>query len=421
MESLSAELICPICLDLYNDPVMLNCGHNFCQECINLALDIPNRSTDFKCPECNTVFLQRPAPLRNLKLRNIILHLQKASHNKLQRSLLDLNRKQEDTEKRLHGLNEQKSKIHESSQALEIVLNTFFTMIKKDIRRSQKIVLGEISRKKEHALVQVSKFMEELEIRKHELSRRIHKTQELLLGGGPLVTSLLEPEIEDRNLQSDSVAIFWDETPISLAFKRCLSGVVHMFSELIQRMPEPKTLDIVLDVKTACKDIHVSPDCRSASNISGHQGRPEGPERFTVCQILSTSSFSTQHYWKVDVSKAEEWIVGVAYHSMGRKTLSSDAYIGYNDKSWGLEYRQRLSALHNNTRQEVTVNSPVKLLGVYVNYESGLISFYQLSDQFRHLFSFSATFTERLHAAFCVFPNACITIRKGKPWAKKDR
>ncbi|XP_073409662.1 E3 ubiquitin-protein ligase TRIM62-like [Dendrobates tinctorius] len=419
MESLSAELVCPICLDLYDDPMMLSCGHNFCQECINLALDSPHGSTAFKCPECNAVFLQRPALQRNLKLRNIVQHLQKASHDKLQHSLLELNREQEDTEKRLHSLNEQKSKIQESSQALEIVLNTFFTMIEKDIRRSRKIVLGEISRKKEHALAQVSKFMEELELRKQELSRKVHETQERLLGGGALVTSQLEPEVEDRKLQSDSVAIFWDEAPISLTFKRGLSGVVHMFSELIKTMPEPKTLDVILDVKTACKDIQVSPDCRSASNIGAHQGHPEGPERFTVCQLLSTCNFSTQNYWKVDVSKAEEWIIGVAYHSMGRKALTSDAYIGYNNKSWSLECRQSLSALHNNVRQEVTVKSPVKLLGVYVNYESGLISFYQLNDQFRHLFSFSATFTERLHAAFCVFPNGSITIPKRKTRAKR--
>ncbi|KAM4024243.1 uncharacterized protein ACNLHF_025170 [Anomaloglossus baeobatrachus] len=186
MESLSEELLCPICLDIYTDPVMLNCGHNFCQECINRALDIRNGSTGFKCPECNMVFLQRPLLLLNLKLRNIIKHLQEASHKKLQSSLLGLKKEQDVTKKSLQNLNEQKNKIHESAQNLESVLNTFFTMIEKDIRRSRKTVLGAISRKKEHGLGQVYKIIKELEERKWELSRRIQKTQELLRMDRPI-------------------------------------------------------------------------------------------------------------------------------------------------------------------------------------------------------------------------------------------
>uniref|UniRef100_A0A4W3I5A8 RING-type domain-containing protein n=1 Tax=Callorhinchus milii TaxID=7868 RepID=A0A4W3I5A8_CALMI len=32
--ALRKELQCSVCLDLFQDPVILSCGHNFCQSCI---------------------------------------------------------------------------------------------------------------------------------------------------------------------------------------------------------------------------------------------------------------------------------------------------------------------------------------------------------------------------------------------------
>lgn len=39
-------------------------------------------------------------------------------------------------------------------------------------------------------------------------------------------------------------------------------------------------------------------------------------------------------------------------------------------------------------------------LGVYLDYEAGHLSFYELSDPIRHLHTFNATFTKPLHAVF---------------------
>ncbi|KAM3920315.1 nuclear factor 7, ovary-like [Leptodactylus fuscus] len=424
MESLGGELICCICLDIYNDPMMLSCGHNFCLQCIHRALAATNRSGHYTCPECKIQYDQYPVILRNLKLRNIIQGLQVNSQKKLQHSLSDLTREREATEQRIDNLNEQKSKIQETSDSLEKVINQFFTMIEEDIKKFQKAVLGEISRNKEHALGQVSRFIQELEMRKHELSKKIQETQEMLHVDDPTTVLQQGPGIVDRYHQSDSVTVYLDQTPISLTLKRCLSSLIHMLSEFIHSSPGLKPSDVFLDIKSACNYIRVSPDCRSASYVNVDQGYPEGPQRFNVCQVLSTCSFSAQHYWVVDVRKAKEWIVGVVYQTMDRKSLADEAYIGFNDKSWGLEYRQHhhcLSALHNKVRAEVAANSPIHLLGVYVNYQSGLISFYQLGDHMRHLYSFSAPFTEILYAAFCVFPDSRITIRKREPRYKAGR
>ncbi|XP_040924748.1 nuclear factor 7, ovary-like [Betta splendens] len=51
------QLLCPICLDLFNQPVSTPCGHNFCRDCINTYW----RSSDVShCPLCKQKFYQRP-------------------------------------------------------------------------------------------------------------------------------------------------------------------------------------------------------------------------------------------------------------------------------------------------------------------------------------------------------------------------
>ncbi|XP_077346517.1 E3 ubiquitin-protein ligase TRIM11-like [Lithobates pipiens] len=68
---LRAELDCSICLNIYTDPVMLECGHNFCRVCIDRAFDTQEGSGDYFCPQCRAEFRERPSPHRNITLRNI--------------------------------------------------------------------------------------------------------------------------------------------------------------------------------------------------------------------------------------------------------------------------------------------------------------------------------------------------------------
>ncbi|XP_040203884.1 E3 ubiquitin-protein ligase TRIM41-like [Rana temporaria] len=68
---LREELDCSICLNMYTDPVMLKCGHNFCQDCIDRVFNSQEGSGDYFCPQCRKEFQERPSPHRNITLRNI--------------------------------------------------------------------------------------------------------------------------------------------------------------------------------------------------------------------------------------------------------------------------------------------------------------------------------------------------------------
>ncbi|KAG7512421.1 putative E3 ubiquitin-protein ligase TRIM8 [Solea senegalensis] len=68
--SLEEELLCPICLNVFEEPIQLPCKHNFCKTCISEAWS-GVISTGIRCPECNHEYNQKPTLDKNFKLANI--------------------------------------------------------------------------------------------------------------------------------------------------------------------------------------------------------------------------------------------------------------------------------------------------------------------------------------------------------------
>ncbi|XP_062864754.1 E3 ubiquitin/ISG15 ligase TRIM25 isoform X2 [Trichomycterus rosablanca] len=67
---LESELTCPVCLDVYREPHLLPCGHNFCLSCLN---DLKSREKrgHLRCPECRENHLTSTRWQKNFKLSNI--------------------------------------------------------------------------------------------------------------------------------------------------------------------------------------------------------------------------------------------------------------------------------------------------------------------------------------------------------------
>nr|XP_055076627.1 E3 ubiquitin/ISG15 ligase TRIM25 isoform X1 [Misgurnus anguillicaudatus] len=67
---LEEELTCPVCLDLYRDPHLLPCGHNFCLPCLR-RLKSRSDHGRLKCPECRQSHRSSASWQKNFKLANI--------------------------------------------------------------------------------------------------------------------------------------------------------------------------------------------------------------------------------------------------------------------------------------------------------------------------------------------------------------
>ena len=67
---LQEELTCPVCLDLYRDPHLLPCGHNFCKTCLDRLKRQADRGR-LRCPECRDSHRCSTNFQKNFKLANI--------------------------------------------------------------------------------------------------------------------------------------------------------------------------------------------------------------------------------------------------------------------------------------------------------------------------------------------------------------
>nr|XP_032834799.1 E3 ubiquitin/ISG15 ligase TRIM25-like [Petromyzon marinus] len=71
-ENVDRELTCSICLDTFDCPTTLSCGHSFCLYCLE---DAWKEADSYCCPQCRKTFPRRPQLTRNVTIANLMEQL----------------------------------------------------------------------------------------------------------------------------------------------------------------------------------------------------------------------------------------------------------------------------------------------------------------------------------------------------------
>ena len=68
----TSDLTCAICLQLFEEPIALYCGHSFCLNCLEKYWESREESTACRCPSCREVFPQKPKLKKNVILASLV-------------------------------------------------------------------------------------------------------------------------------------------------------------------------------------------------------------------------------------------------------------------------------------------------------------------------------------------------------------
>ncbi|XDV16950.1 hypothetical protein PO909_016433 [Leuciscus waleckii] len=170
--------------------------------------------------------------------------------------------------------------------------------------------------------------------------------------------------------------------------------------------------DLTLDPNTAHNQLILSEENRKITYVKERQPYPDHPERFAgIPQVMCGESLTGRCYWEVEWGLGDDergsWArIAVAYKGISR-IGGTVCKFGYNNKSWCLFCNSKaFTVWHNNVSNNIPTHVPKsKRVGVYLDWPSGTLSFYSVSDThtLTHLHTFNTTFTEPLYAGFKVF------------------
>ncbi|KAI5606367.1 hypothetical protein C0J50_12557, partial [Silurus asotus] len=134
------------------------------------------------------------------------------------------------------------------------------------------------------------------------------------------------------------------------------------------------------------------------------QNVTDTPQRFTTHRaVVGNQSFSSgRFYYEVQVRGKTHWILGVMRENINRKKwIIEKPQNGF----WtvGLGENQYYALAGPPVR--LTVREKVEKLGVFVDYDEGLVSFYDVNSR-SHIYSFTGqTFTHKLIPYFYTWSN----------------
>ncbi|KAK5609907.1 hypothetical protein CRENBAI_013552 [Crenichthys baileyi] len=165
--------------------------------------------------------------------------------------------------------------------------------------------------------------------------------------------------------------------------------------KLIQRY----AVDVTVDPDTAHPRRVLSKDGRQVSSSNKLRAVKDSPKRFSVwLNVLGKQSFSSgMFYFEVQVREKNEWYLGVGCQSMKRKQrVPLNSQNGY----WTLQLKNDGYSACVDPDVCLHLRSSPQKIGVFVDYDSGVVSFYDVHSA-ELIYSFTnCSFKEKLYPFF---------------------
>uniref|UniRef100_A0A2I3HUE3 E3 ubiquitin-protein ligase TRIM11 n=1 Tax=Nomascus leucogenys TaxID=61853 RepID=A0A2I3HUE3_NOMLE len=418
--NLQEEATCAICLDYFTDPVMTDCGHNFCRECIRRCWGQPEGP--YACPECRELSPQRnlrpnrplakmaemarrlhpPSPVPQGvcpahreplaafcgdELRLLCAACERSGEHwahrvrPLQDAAEDLKAK---LEKSLEHLRKQMQNKLQDALLFQAQADETCVLWQKMVESQRQNVLGEFERLRRLLAEEEQQLLQRLEEEELEVLPRLREGA-ARLGQQSAHLAELIAELEGR-CQLPALGLLqvsWVVPSRVQDVKLQPPEVVPMELRTVCRVPGlVETLrrfrgDVTLDPDTANPELILSEDRRSVQRGDLRQALPDSPERFDPgpCVLGQERFTSGRHYWEVEVGDRTSWALGVCRENVNRKEKGE---LSAGNGFWILVF---LGSYYNSSERALApLRDPPRRVGIFLDYEAGHLSFYSATD-----------------------------------------
>ncbi|XP_045441955.1 E3 ubiquitin-protein ligase TRIM7 isoform X3 [Pipistrellus kuhlii] len=411
---LQGEATCSICLELFREPVSVECGHSFCRACIARCWERPAAGSappcPLPCPQCREP--ARPGQLRpNRPLAAVAALLRRRGLPAPEPGPAEAARCA------LHG-EPLKLFCQDDGRAICVVCDRA-----REHRAHAVLPLAE-------AVLEAKELLESrLKVLKRDLedyevfrSTEEKESKELLEFKNTLSRCSNVPAPKPSTVSSEMKNKVWNVSLKTFVlkgllkkFKEDLRGELEKEEKVVcrgegkQEEMEDKgggsyscrnLVELTLDPDTANPRLILSLDLKSVRLGQRAQDLPNHPRRFdTNTRVLASCGFSSgRHHWEVEVGSQDGWAFGVARESVRRKGLTP------------FTPEEGVWALQLNGGQYWAVTSPERTplscghlsrVRVALDLEVGALSFYAAEDM-RHLYTFRVNFQERVFPLFSI-------------------
>ncbi|KAI4798380.1 hypothetical protein KUCAC02_022091 [Chaenocephalus aceratus] len=281
-----------------------------------------------------------------------------------------------------------------------------FTALKESAERSQAELMDTIKEKQRETEEQAESFIKELEQEVSELKKRSSEVEQLSRSEDQL--HLLQ---SFTSLNAAPPTKNWTEVRVRPSYEGTLRRAVTQLEEMLSKQMkkllaevelkrvQQDEVEVTLDPDTAQPSLILSDDEKQVKYVDVRKNLPNNPERFDYCaRVLAKQSFSSgRFYYEVQVEGKTQWVLGVARESINRKgNITATPRDGY----WIIWLMKNEYQAFAGPSVRLSLKSQPQKVGVFVDYEEGLVSFYDV-DAAALIYSFTGCcFKEKLYPHF---------------------
>ncbi|XP_068071328.1 E3 ubiquitin-protein ligase TRIM39 isoform X2 [Danio rerio] len=280
-----------------------------------------------------------------------------------------------------------------------------FTFLIRSIERCQTELLEMMEEQQKAAEKQEEELIEELEQEITELKMRNTKLEQLSHTEDHLhllqsYSSLQSRPADTRNWPEISLKTQENLETLRKTLDHLKDTVEEKLSQAEVKWVQQYAVDVTLDPDTAHPEIILSDDGKQVKHGDIRQKLPDTPQRFDRCPcVLGKEGFSSgRFYFEVQVKGKTDWTLGVVRESINRK---GSITVSPSNGFWtvvlrnGNEYKA-----FAGPSVSLSVGVNLQRVGVFVDYEEGLVSIYDVESS-SHIYSYTGqTFTDKLYPFF---------------------